>query len=60
MFSWTSQSLRKAAAKAAYNVGVKLQKMKYFGGCFTESSVALDYIDRPSFRDDQSGSSSAG
>jgi hypothetical protein len=30
---------------AAYNVGVMLQKIKYFGGLSIESSVVLDYID---------------
>jgi hypothetical protein len=32
---------------AAYNVGVMLQKIRYFGGWSTESSVVLDYIDPP-------------
>jgi hypothetical protein len=45
LFSWTSRSLRKGAATAAYNVGVTLQKIKYFGGWSMGSSVVLDYID---------------
>jgi hypothetical protein len=44
-FSWTSHSLRKGAATAAYNVGVTLQNIKHFGGWSTESSVVQDYID---------------
>jgi hypothetical protein len=43
--SSTSHSLRKEAATFAYNVGVTLQNIKYFGGWSTESSVVLDYID---------------
>jgi hypothetical protein len=31
-FCWTSHSLRKGAATAAYNVGVTLHKIKYFRG----------------------------
>jgi hypothetical protein len=31
-FSWTSHSLRKGVATAAYNVGVTLQKIKHFCG----------------------------
>jgi hypothetical protein len=31
-FSWTSHSLRKGAMTAAYNVGVTLQKIRYFCG----------------------------
>jgi hypothetical protein len=42
---WTSHSLRKGVATAAYNIGVTLQKIKHFGGWSTESSVVLDYID---------------
>jgi hypothetical protein len=41
----TWHSLRKGAATPAYNVGVTLQKIKYFGGLSTESNVVLDYID---------------
>jgi hypothetical protein len=44
-FSWTSHSLRKGTTTAAYNVGVTLRKIKYFGGRSTESSFDLDYID---------------
>jgi hypothetical protein len=44
-FSSTSHSLRKGAATSAYLVGVTLQKIKYFGGWSTESSVVLDYVD---------------
>jgi hypothetical protein len=44
-FSRTSHSLRKGAATVAYNVGVTLYKIEYFGGRSTESSVAVDYID---------------
>jgi hypothetical protein len=31
-FSWTSHSLRKGVATAAYSVGVTLHKIKHFGG----------------------------
>jgi hypothetical protein len=48
-FSWTLYSLRKGAATAAYIIGVTLQKIKYFGGWSTESSVVLDYIDPTAF-----------
>jgi hypothetical protein len=44
-FSWTSHSLPRGAATTAYNIGVTLHKIKYFGGWSTESSVVLDYID---------------
>jgi len=44
-YRWTSHSLRKGAATAAYSIGVTLQKIKHFGGWSTESSVVLDYID---------------
>jgi hypothetical protein len=44
-FNWTSHSLRKGAAPTAYNVGVTLQEIKYFGGWSTESNVNVDYND---------------
>eukprot|EP00873_Tetraselmis_striata_P018029 jgi/Tetstr1/438293/TSEL_026860.t1 len=43
-FVWTSHSLRKGAATAAYAIGVVLQKIKHFGGWAQLSSVVLDYI----------------
>eukprot|EP00873_Tetraselmis_striata_P000837 jgi/Tetstr1/421101/TSEL_012145.t1 len=43
-FVWTSHSLRKGAATAAYAVGVVMQKIKHFGGWAELSSVVLDYI----------------
>eukprot|EP00873_Tetraselmis_striata_P035731 jgi/Tetstr1/455995/TSEL_042773.t1 len=43
-FVWTSHSLPKAAATAAYTIGVVLQKIKHFGGWAQLSSVVLDYI----------------
>eukprot|EP00873_Tetraselmis_striata_P040771 jgi/Tetstr1/461035/TSEL_006185.t1 len=43
-FVWTSHSLRKGAAIAAYAIGVVLQKIKHFGGWAQLSSVVLDYI----------------
>eukprot|EP00873_Tetraselmis_striata_P003211 jgi/Tetstr1/423475/TSEL_014156.t1 len=44
-FPWTSHSLRKGIAIAAYAFGVVLQKIKHFGGWVVFSSVVLDYID---------------
>jgi hypothetical protein len=44
-FAWTSHSLPKGATTAAYVIGVNMQKIKFFGGWATESSVLLDYID---------------
>eukprot|EP00873_Tetraselmis_striata_P029386 jgi/Tetstr1/449650/TSEL_036718.t1 len=43
-FVWTSHSLRKGAATAAYAIGVVLQKIKHSGGWAQLSSVVLDYI----------------
>eukprot|EP00873_Tetraselmis_striata_P042439 jgi/Tetstr1/462703/TSEL_007668.t1 len=43
-FVWTSHSLRKGAATAAYAIGVVLQKIKHFGGWALSPSVVLDYI----------------
>eukprot|EP00873_Tetraselmis_striata_P013662 jgi/Tetstr1/433926/TSEL_023103.t1 len=43
-FVWTSHSLRKGAATAAYAIGVVLQKIKHFGGWAQLSSIVLDYI----------------
>eukprot|EP00873_Tetraselmis_striata_P012638 jgi/Tetstr1/432902/TSEL_002344.t1 len=43
-FVWTSHSLRKGAATAAYAIGVVLQKNKHFGGWAQSSSVVLDNI----------------
>jgi hypothetical protein len=44
-FAWTSHSLQKGAAIAAYNIGTPMQKIKFFGGWARESDVVLDYID---------------
>jgi hypothetical protein len=44
-FTWTSHSLRKGASTIAYAIGVNMQKIKFFGGWATESSVVLNYID---------------
>jgi len=44
-FAWTSHSLRKGAATAAYSIGTPMQKIKFFGGWARESDVVLDYID---------------
>ena len=44
-FSWTSHSLRKGAATAAYAVGVPLLKIKYCGDWAQESSAIHRYID---------------
>jgi hypothetical protein len=44
-FAWTSQSLRKGATTAAYNISTPMQKIKFFGGWARESDVVLDYID---------------
>eukprot|EP00873_Tetraselmis_striata_P044569 jgi/Tetstr1/464833/TSEL_009572.t1 len=43
-FVWTSHSLRKGAATAAYAIGAVLQRIKHFGGWAQLSSVVLDYI----------------
>eukprot|EP00873_Tetraselmis_striata_P015760 jgi/Tetstr1/436024/TSEL_024903.t1 len=43
-FVWTSHSLRKGAATAAYAIGVVLQKIKHFGGWAQLFSIVLDYI----------------
>eukprot|EP00873_Tetraselmis_striata_P035161 jgi/Tetstr1/455425/TSEL_042257.t1 len=43
-FVWTSHSLRKGAATAAYAIGVVLQKIKHFGGWAQLSGVVLEYI----------------
>eukprot|EP00873_Tetraselmis_striata_P000141 jgi/Tetstr1/420405/TSEL_011521.t1 len=43
-FVWTSHSLRKGTATAAYAIGVVLKKIKHFGGWAELSSVVLDYI----------------
>eukprot|EP00873_Tetraselmis_striata_P016956 jgi/Tetstr1/437220/TSEL_025950.t1 len=43
--SWTSHSLRKAAASAANAIGVPLSHIRYQGGWATNSGVVLDYID---------------
>jgi hypothetical protein len=44
-FAWTSQSLQKDATTTAYAIGVKMLKIRIFGGWATQSSVMLDYID---------------
>jgi hypothetical protein len=44
-FAWTSHSLRKGAAIAAYNIGTPMQNIKFFGGWARESDIVLDYID---------------
>eukprot|EP00873_Tetraselmis_striata_P001415 jgi/Tetstr1/421679/TSEL_012618.t1 len=43
-FLWTSHSLRKGAATAAYAIGVLLLKIKHFNEWAHLSSVVLDYI----------------
>jgi hypothetical protein len=44
--AWTSHSLLKGAATAAYNIGTPMQKIiKFFGGWARELDVVLDYID---------------
>jgi hypothetical protein len=44
-FCYIVHSFRKGTTTAAYNVGVMLQKIRYFGGMSTKSNVVLDYID---------------
>jgi hypothetical protein len=45
-FSWTSHSLRKGAASAAYAIGARLTDIRYAGGWSTNSTVlASKYID---------------
>jgi hypothetical protein len=45
-FAWTSHSLQKGATTTAYAIRVNMQKVKFFGGLATESSVMFnDYID---------------
>jgi hypothetical protein len=44
-FAWTSHSLRKGAANAAYNIGNPMPKIKFFGGWARESDVVLNYIE---------------
>jgi len=45
-FSWTSHSLRKGAASAAYAIGARLTDIRYAGGWSTNSTVLTSkYID---------------
>eukprot|EP00873_Tetraselmis_striata_P015665 jgi/Tetstr1/435929/TSEL_024811.t1 len=41
-FVWTSHSLRKGAATAAYAIGAVLQKIKHFGGWAEWSNVCKE------------------
>ena len=51
-FSWTSHSLLKGAASAAYAIGVRLPSIRYLGGWSTTSTVLeskyIDFAMRPS------------
>ena len=51
-FAWTSHSLRKGAASAAYAIGARLTDIRYAGGWFTNSTVLeaknIDFTMRPS------------
>ena len=51
-FAWTSHSLRKGAASAAYAIGARLTDIRYAGGWSTNSTVLeakyIDFTMRPS------------
>jgi len=51
-FYWTSHSLRKGAASAAYAIGARLTHIRYVGGWSTNSKVFeakyIDFTMRPS------------
>ena len=51
-FAWTSHSLRKGVASAAYAIGAKVTDIRYAGGWSINSTVLeakyIDFIMRPS------------
>ena len=51
-FAWTSQSLRKGVASAAYAIGARLTDIRYAGGWSNNSTVLeakyIDFTMRPS------------